>query len=94
MEGAEGELFRARPHGPPVAYSADLGGESQELGSVRTCLSPVAEDQPSHAPEAEDAALSGTKIARAGAVELPVEPSVFVGVLPWSETGRRSVSWY
>jgi len=54
----------------------------------------MAKDQPSPAPAAEDAALSVTKIARAGAVELPVEPSGFVGVLPWSETGRRNVSWY
>ena len=94
MEGAEGELFRTRPHGPPVALCAALRGDAEELGSVRACLSPMAKDQPSHAPEAEDAALSVTKIARAGAVELPVEPSGFVGVLPWSETGRRSVSWY
>ena len=58
MEGAGGELFRARSHGPPVALGADLGSNAEELGRVRARLAPVAKDQPSHATEAEDVEIS------------------------------------
>ena len=57
MERPKGELLRARSHGPPVALSADLSGNAHELGGVRGCLTPVAEDESAYAAEAEESTL-------------------------------------
>ena len=40
-----------------MALSADLGGNAHELGGVRGCLTPVAEDESADAAEAEESTL-------------------------------------